>query len=124
MDRVFVMIAGGLGFLAVALGAFGSHGLSAHFEANPGLEATFNTANQYHMAHALALIGVAWAVSRWGAPHIVWAGWAMLAGVVIFSGSLYLLSLTGARWLGAVTPVGGVFFLAGWALLIVGAARG
>ncbi len=124
MDRIFVAAASLLGFLAVALGAFGSHGLAAHFEANPDLEPIYRTATQYHFYHALALLAAAWAMSRWPGPLITWAGILFIVGVVIFSGSLYLMSLTGVRWLGAITPLGGVAFLAGWVLLAVGVLRG
>lgn len=124
MDRTFIAIASALGFLGVALGAFGSHGLAAHFEANPGLESTFDTATRYHMIHALALLAVAWALTRYSSPLLPWAGWFFVAGTLIFSGSLYILSLTGIRWLGAITPIGGVAFLAGWVLLALGALRG
>ena len=123
MEKTFVAIGAGLAFLAVALGAFGAHGLAAHFEAHPDLEPTYHTAVQYHMMHALALLFVGLALSRWNSALLPWAGWLFLAGVVIFSGSLYLLSLTGTRWLGAITPLGGVAFLAGWALVIGGVLR-
>jgi uncharacterized membrane protein YgdD (TMEM256/DUF423 family) len=124
MDRIFTIIAAVLGLLAVALGAFGSHGLAAHFEANPDLEPTYQTAARYHMYHALALLAVAWAITRWPGPLLHWSGWLLLAGVVIFSGSLYLLSLTGVRWLGAIAPIGGVSLIIGWALLAIGVWRG
>jgi uncharacterized membrane protein YgdD (TMEM256/DUF423 family) len=124
MDRIFVAIASALGFLAVALGAFGSHGLAAHFEANPDLQSPFDTATRYHMYHTLALLAVAWAITRWPGPALQWAGWLFVAGIVIFSGSLYALSLTGIKWLGAITPIGGVAFLAGWVLLAIGVLRG
>lgn len=124
MEKIFVVAAAVMGFLGVGLGAFGSHALSAHFEANPDLEPIFRTATQYHMVHTLALLAVAWAVTHWSSALLPWAGYLFIAGVVIFSGSLYVLSLTGIRWLGAITPLGGVAFLAGWALLAVGVLRG
>jgi uncharacterized membrane protein YgdD (TMEM256/DUF423 family) len=107
--------------VAVGAGAFGAHGLRARL--SPELLAVFETAARYQMYHALALLAVAWAVTRWpGAlPH--WAGWLFLAGTVLFSGSLYLLALTGIRWLGAITPLGGLAFLAGWLCLLLAAAR-
>jgi uncharacterized membrane protein YgdD (TMEM256/DUF423 family) len=70
------------------------------------------------MYHALSLLGVAWAITRWPDINFTTAGWCFIAGIAIFSGSLYLLSFTGARWLGAITPIGGLAFLAGWAILI------
>lgn len=103
-------IAAILGFLGVALGAFGAHGLKDLLTAN-GTTAIWLTAVQYHLIHAVAGL---WAADR--RPRLTWI-WA--AGVVIFSGSLYLLALTNIRWLGAITPIGGVLFLVGWALLIV-----
>ena len=120
MDRTFTLFGAGLAFLAVALGAFGAHSLAAHFQANPDLEPTFHTAVQYHMIHALALLALAWATTRWESPLFAWAGVAFIVGIVLFSGSLYLLSITGTRWLGAITPFGGIAMLAGWALLFVG----
>jgi uncharacterized membrane protein YgdD (TMEM256/DUF423 family) len=77
----------------------------------------FETGVRYQMYHALALFAVAWAASRWPGSAINAAGWLMVAGVVIFSGSLYTLALSGARWWGAVTPIGGVLLIAGWAAL-------
>jgi uncharacterized membrane protein YgdD (TMEM256/DUF423 family) len=86
--------------------------------------ATFETGVRYHMYHALALLAAAWAVERWGAGTATLAGWSFVAGIVLFSGSLYMLVLTGPRWLGAITPLGGVAFLLGWALLAWTALRG
>jgi uncharacterized membrane protein YgdD (TMEM256/DUF423 family) len=105
------------GGLAVAMGAFGAHGLKDRLN-ELGTSANFQTAAQYHMYHALAMvaIGVLGIVGRGGGPFAV-AGWAFLVGSLIFSGSLYLLSLTGMRWLGAITPIGGVLLLVGWAAL-------
>jgi len=121
MARVFLMLGALSAGLAVAAGAFGAHGLRARLA--PDLLAVFETGARYQMYHALALLGVAWAASRWpdgGAPA---AGWLFVAGTVLFSGSLYALALGAPRWLGAVTPVGGLCFLAGWALLAWTAAR-
>ncbi len=98
------------GFCGVALGAFGAHALRERL--SPELLAVFETAVRYQMFHALALLGVALL-----APRASVAGWLFVAGTVLFSGSLYGLALSGSRWLGAVTPVGGLCFLAGWAAL-------
>lgn len=114
--RIFVVLAGVLGFLAVALGAFGAHALQERVPARD-LE-IFETGVRYQMYHALALFAVAWVQSRWPGGGAVLAGWLFVAGILIFSGSLYALVLTGARWLGAVTPVGGVAFLVGWGALV------
>ena len=110
--------------LGVAAGAFGAHGLESYFSDHPDLEPTYLTAVRYQLIHGLALLAVAWAVTQWPGSLVNWAGYLLLAGVVIFSGSLYLLVLTDTRWLGAITPIGGLAFLTGWALLILAAWRG
>ena len=117
--RTFAGIGAAMGFLAVAAGAFGAHALRSRL--TPGDLEIFETAARYQMYHALALLGAAWVVGRWpgGAAHA--SGWLFLGGTLVFSGSLYLLVLTGQRWLGAVTPIGGVAFLAGWVLLALAA---
>ena len=119
-DRLFAVAGAVSALLAVAAGAFGAHGLRERL--TPDLLAGYETAVRYHLFHALALFGVAWAAGRWGAVLTTWAGWLFLAGTAVFSGSLYLLALTGARWLGAITPAGGVCFLAGWVCLAWGIA--
>ena len=120
--RVLVLAGAVVGFVAVALGAFGAHALRSRV--GPDLLATFETGVRYHMYHALALLACAWVMDRWPSPQVAWAGWLFVAGVVVFSGSLYLLTLTGARWWGAVTPLGGVALLAAWACLVWGVVRG
>ncbi|HET9949026.1 MAG TPA: DUF423 domain-containing protein [Longimicrobiales bacterium] len=114
--RTFFVLGSALAALAVGLGAFGAHALRARLSAAD--LATFEVGVRYQMYHALALLAVAWAVERWGPGPASWAGWLFVAGTVLFSGSLYLLVLTGPRWLGAVTPLGGTAFLAGWLLLV------
>ena len=102
----------------VALGAFGAHGLKARVGAE--LLAVFETGVRYQIYHALALLAVGWAQLRApGSGAVALAGWAFLCGIVVFSGSLYLMTLSGARWLGAVTPIGGLSFLVGWIALAV-----
>lgn len=123
MERTMVTAAAIAGFLAVAIGAFGAHALRGHFQANPELESTFQTAVAYHVYHALALLGTAWVAERFGATA-GWAGYAFLAGILLFSGSLYVLSLTGVRAWGSVAPFGGAAFLLGWALLAWAALQG
>ena len=107
--------------LGVLVGAFGAHGLRDRV--TPDLLAVFETGVRYHLIHGLAVIAVAWAASRWPSAWIGAAGWLFAAGIVVFSGSLYILAISGVRWWGAVTPIGGVCFLAGWAALAVGALR-
>ncbi len=117
----WVRVGAVLGFLAVAFGAFGAHGLKARLD-GLGTAANFQTAVQYHMYHALALLALGpIAMFRPGTPVSV-AGWSFLVGVMVFSGSLYLLSVTGLKWLGAVTPIGGVAMLVGWVALAVAAS--
>jgi uncharacterized membrane protein YgdD (TMEM256/DUF423 family) len=117
------MMVGGAAFagLGVAAGAFGAHLL------RPILDATmldvFETAVRYQMYHALALCLVASISERHTQPRMAVVGWLFAVGIVLFSGSLYLLSLTGIRWIGALTPVGGVAFIAGWAFLAWTVAR-
>lgn len=122
MDRLFLALGAALGFLGVALGAFGAHALRARLA--PDLLEVFETGVRYHLYHALALLAVAWAASRWPGSAAAWSGWLFLAGIVLFSGSLYALGLTGQRWLGAITPFGGLAFLGGWLLLAWAAWRG
>ncbi|HPA90660.1 MAG TPA: DUF423 domain-containing protein [Quisquiliibacterium sp.] len=107
--------------LAVAAGAFGAHGLRAHVA--PEMLAVFETGARYQMYHALALIAVAWVAGRDAARSVRVAGVAFVVGTLLFSGSLYLLALTGIRWLGAITPLGGVAFLVGWGCLAWSALR-
>lgn len=110
-----------LAAVGVGLGAFGAHGLKARVSAD--LLVVFETGVRYHMYHALALLAVGWAATRGTSSWVGVAGWAFVAGIAIFSGSLYLMVLTGARWLGAITPIGGLAFIVGWVALAVGAFR-
>lgn len=114
MPRLLFMLGAGFAFLAVALGAFGAHSLKAIL--TPDMLTVFETGVRYQMYHALALLAVGWAAQQYpqGSFHI--AGWLFAAGIVLFSGSLYVVALSGVRWLGAITPLGGVAFLAGWAV--------
>jgi uncharacterized membrane protein YgdD (TMEM256/DUF423 family) len=115
VDATFFRLGALSAFIAVAAGAFGAHALRARL--SPELLAVFETGARYQMYHALALLGVAWAVTRWPGPLLIWAGWLFALGTLLFSGSLYALALSGIRWLGAITPLGGVAFLAGWLCL-------
>jgi uncharacterized membrane protein YgdD (TMEM256/DUF423 family) len=122
VDRLFFALGALSALLAVAAGAFGAHGLRHRMA--PDTLGIFEVGARYHMYHALALLAAAWAVTRWPGAAATTAGWLFVAGTVVFSGSLYLLSFTGQRWLGAVTPVGGLAFLLGWAALAWAAVRG
>lgn len=106
----------------MAMGAFGAHALKERLSAE--LMQTYQTAVQYHFYHALGLLIIALVVAQEpSSPYVRWAGWLMLAGMVLFSGSLYVLSLSGVRWLGAITPVGGAAFILAWVLLALGALK-
>jgi uncharacterized membrane protein YgdD (TMEM256/DUF423 family) len=121
-DRLFVVLGALNAAAAVVLGAFGSHALKTRLPAD--LLAVYQTGNLYHFFHALGLILIGLAAARWADSVLLRnSGWLMLAGIVLFSGSLYLLSFTGQRWLGAVTPFGGLAFIAAWLLLAVAAWR-
>jgi uncharacterized membrane protein YgdD (TMEM256/DUF423 family) len=117
MDRGFAVAGSLSACLAVLAGAFGAHALRQRLPSE--LLAAFETGARYQMYHALALLFVAWAVTQWPGPLVRAAGWLFLGGTALFSGSLYLLALTGARGWGAMTPLGGVLFLAAWLLLAV-----
>lgn len=116
--RLFLMLGSISGFLSVALGAFGAHALKEKLDDySLGI---FHTGVTYQTTHALALVLVA-LLLKWypDSSGLVWAGWCFAAGTLIFSGSLYTLAMTGIKVLGAITPIGGVLFLAGWALLAI-----
>ena len=115
MERVFFGLGAVSGGLAVALGAFAAHGLRSRI--SPEAIQTFETGARYHMYHALALLAVAWAATRWPGAAVTAAGWLFVAGTLLFSGSLYLLAVTGIRVLGAITPFGGLAFILGWLAL-------
>jgi uncharacterized membrane protein YgdD (TMEM256/DUF423 family) len=122
MERTFFGLGAVFAFLGVALGAFGAHGLRGTL--SPADMQIFETGVRYQVYHALGLVAVAWASTRWPAASTTAAGWLLVAGILVFSGSLYALVLTGHRWMGAITPIGGLCFLAGWALLAWSAFRG
>jgi uncharacterized membrane protein YgdD (TMEM256/DUF423 family) len=121
VTRTFWIAGTILAFAAVAAGAFGAHALRARIA--PDLLAIFETGARYHMYHALALLAAAWAAGQWPSALTTAAGWLFVLGILIFSGSLYLLALTGVRWLGAITPIGGVALLAAWLCLALAAWR-
>jgi uncharacterized membrane protein YgdD (TMEM256/DUF423 family) len=115
MDKLFFILGAFFAFAAVALGAFGAHTLQSTFA--PGMAEIYETGVRYQFYHALGLFAVAFAISRWKGAPIALAGWLFILGIVLFSGSLYVLSITGIRWIGAITPIGGLAFLAGWVIL-------
>jgi len=122
MDRFFLCLASVLGFLGVALGAFAAHGLKGRL--SPDLLAIFEVGVRYHMYHALALLAVGILLRISPDQFSPYVGWAFVGGITIFSGSLFILAISGIRWLGAITPIGGVLFLIGWALLAWHTFRG
>jgi len=118
IERVFAILGGLSGFLAVAAGAFAAHTLRQKLPSD--MLSVFETGSRYQMYHALALLAVAWAATHWPVPAVHLAGWCFVAGTFLFSGSLYILALTETRWMGAVTPLGGLAFLLGWLALAWG----
>jgi uncharacterized membrane protein YgdD (TMEM256/DUF423 family) len=121
MDKFFFAAGSVLGFLAVMLGAFAAHALKSRLSAD--MLEIFEVGVRYQMYHSLGLLGVAWASAHWPQSSANTAGWCFLLGIFVFSGSLYVLSLTGLRWFGAITPLGGLAFLIGWLLLAWAAWR-
>lgn len=122
MDRLFFSLGALLGLIGVAAGAIGTHALEGRIPTER-LE-TFELAARYQIYHALALLAVAWATTRWPGATAAAAGWSLVLGTLLFSGSLYGLSLGAPRWFAFVTPFGGLSFLIGWALLAWAAWRG
>lgn len=122
MEQTLAMLGAITAFIGVAAGAFGAHALKAAIPADR-LD-VFKTGAQYQLIHALALFVAAWATTRFPGPWASAAGWLFTAGIVLFSGSLYALAVTGVKVLGAITPLGGLCFLAGWACLAMAALKG
>jgi len=112
VDRLFFVTASFMGLLAVAFGAFGAHFLKSHLGADQ--LATFETGVRYQMYHTFALLAVCTVYTKWPGKALLASGWLFIIGTVLFSGSLYVLSLTGMRWVGFVTPLGGLAFITGW----------
>jgi uncharacterized membrane protein YgdD (TMEM256/DUF423 family) len=115
VDRLFFALGCVSAAIAVTLGAFGAHGLRGRLV--PDMLVTFEIGVRYQMYHALGLLAVGLALARWPSSVLALAGWLFVAGTIVFSGSLYVLSLSGHRWLGAVTPLGGAALIAGWVVL-------
>ncbi len=118
MERTFVILGALSAFIGVAAGAFGAHGLKRTLGTD--MLAVFDVGVRYQLVHALALVMVAWVQSRWPSALITASGWLFVVGTILFSGSLYALSVSGIRGLGLITPFGGVAFLAGWACMAWG----
>ena len=122
MSKLIIILAGMNGFLAVSIGAFAAHMLRDRL--SPELLNTFQTGVQYHMYHTLALFGIGLLMLNFPASSLLRiSAYLMMTGIFLFSGSLYLLSITGIRWLGVITPLGGLCFLAAWALIVWFAAK-
>jgi uncharacterized membrane protein YgdD (TMEM256/DUF423 family) len=121
MERLFIIMGALSGAIGVAAGAFGAHALRTRVE--PRLLEVFETGARYQMYHALAMLAAAWMVSRFPGALMNASGWLFMAGTVLFSGSLYAMALTGVRALGAITPLGGVCFIAGWACIALAAMK-
>ncbi len=122
MQKTLLVAGALLGGLGVTIGAFGAHALRATLTQS-GRTETFETAVKYQFYHAIALLLIGMLYVAFPNRSILYAGYSMLAGVLVFSGSLYVLCLTGIRWLGAITPIGGVFMIIGWGLLLYGIVR-
>jgi len=121
MERLFIIIGALSGGIGVAAGAFGAHALRARLE--PRMLEVFETGARYQMYHAIAMLAAAWIVTRFPGSLANASGWLFLAGTLLFSGSLYAMAITGIRALGAITPLGGVCFIAGWGCLALAAMR-
>jgi uncharacterized membrane protein YgdD (TMEM256/DUF423 family) len=121
VDRTFLLIAAVAGLTGVGFGAFGAHGLRGRL--SPDMLAVFETGVRYQMYHALAIFATGLLMERMGGWLIRTAGWLFTLGILLFSGSLYVLALSGISALGAITPLGGLAFLAGWACLVIAALQ-
>ncbi len=119
--KLLAIFAASAGLLAVALGAFAAHGLKGQLSAQ--MLSTFQTGVQYQMYHALAVLLIVALAKQYPGPLMLWSGVLMLVGILLFSGSLYALALTGIKWFGPVTPIGGLCFIIGWLLLILAFVR-
>jgi len=120
--KLFLILGGINAALVVMLGAFGAHGLKARMTVE--MLAVYQTGVHYHLFHALGLLAVGIvALHIVDSVYLKWAGWLMLAGIILFSGSLYVLSLSGLRWLGMVTPFGGLAFIAAWIVFVIAIAK-
>lgn len=122
MHKLFLLISSVSGILAVSLGAFGAHALKEKLTTEGTLD-TYQTAVQYQFYHTLALLAISFLLTKYDSSWLNYAGYSMTIGIVIFSGSLYILCFTGIKWLGAITPIGGLAFILGWFFLLLTAAK-
>ncbi len=118
MAKIFLLLGAFSGLISVALGAFGAHALRSILEANQRID-TFELASRYQFYHSFALLAVGLVALQVQSKWLVYSGYGFLVGMLIFSGSLYILALTNMRWLGAITPIGGVALIAGWLFLLL-----
>ncbi len=121
-DRLFAICGAISALISVGAGAFGAHALKSRLPED--MLAIFEVSVRYQMYHAFGLMVVAWAAGRWPDASFSSAGWCFIVGTVFFSGSLYILSLSGVKWLGAIAPIGGILFIVGWAILAWGIWKG
>lgn len=121
MKNLFFAFGSAFSLLSVLFGAFGAHTLEKKL--SPEMLNVFEVGVRYQMYHGIGLIVVAWALSQWQNSLTTAAGWCFIAGILIFSGTLYTLSLTGIKWFGMVTPIGGLAFIAGWGCLVIAVFR-
>jgi uncharacterized membrane protein YgdD (TMEM256/DUF423 family) len=120
--KVFLILGGINAAVVVLLGAFGAHGLKARMTAE--MLSMYQTGVHYHLFHALGLLAVGLVATQIsGSAYLKWSGWSMLAGIILFSGSLYVMSVSGLRWLGIITPFGGVAFIVAWVLFVAAIAK-
>jgi len=115
MERLFFVFGALSALVGVGAGAFGAHGLKGRLD--PEMLSIFEVGVRYQMYHAFALIAAAWSQAKWPSKFVTIGGWMFVVGTVIFSGSLYMLSMTDEKWLGMITPFGGLAFMAGWACI-------
>jgi uncharacterized membrane protein YgdD (TMEM256/DUF423 family) len=115
MERLFLVFGTLSALVSVGAGAFGAHGLKDRLD--PEMLSIFEVGARYQMYHAFALIAAAWLQTKWPSKLVTIGGWMFVAGTILFSGSLYMLSMTDEKWLGMITPFGGLAFMAGWACL-------
>ncbi|MEQ8627151.1 DUF423 domain-containing protein [Ekhidna sp.] len=122
MHKLFLIISSISGMLSVALGAFGAHALKDKLQSDGTLD-TYQTAVQYQFYHTLALLAITLLMTKYESQWLNYAGYSMTFGILIFSGSLYVLCFTGMKWMGAITPIGGLLFIAGWLFLLLTALK-